>query len=116
MRWTSTAAIAACAMLTAAFVLPAEAQQNRQRGVQSVPSNSTVYTTRDEDGRVRTRIVVQKRSYLDPGTESMYGAGHSTDYVQLPGQRPTDVFGPSQHFGARNPLNNWFDYGFNCCR
>ena len=116
MRWKPTAAIAACAVLTAAFVLPAEAQNNRQRGAQSAPgSNSTVYTTRDEDGRVRTRIVVQKRSYLDPGTESMYGAGHNTDYVVLPGQRPTDILGPGRNYD-RTPLNNWFDYGFNCCR
>jgi hypothetical protein len=111
MRWTSTAAIAACAVLTAAFVLPAEAQ-NRQRGAQSaVGPNSTVYTSRDEDGRVRTRIIVQKRSYLDPGTEVLPGTRGYTNYVNPPGYRPTDVLGPGRNYD-RTPLNNWFDYGY----
>ena len=31
---------------------------------------NTVFTSRDEDGKTRTRIIIQKRSYLDPGTET----------------------------------------------
>jgi len=31
----------------------------------------TVFVSRDEDGRTRTKIIIQRRSYLDPGTEVM---------------------------------------------
>ena len=110
MRWKPTAVIAACAVLVTAFALPADAQP-RQRVVQGTQA-PTVFTSRDEDGRTRTRIIVQKRSYLDPGTESLPGQGHNTDYVRLPGQRPTDILGPGRNYD-RTPLNNWFDYGFN---
>ena len=34
---------------------------------------STTIVSRDEQGRVRTKILVQKRSYLDGGTEVMPG-------------------------------------------
>ena len=47
---------------------------------------------RDEQGRTRTKILVQKRSYLDGGTEVMPGdvADHYTNFVYMH-QRPTSV-------------------------
>jgi hypothetical protein len=52
----------------------------------------TVQISRDEDGRTRTRIIVQKRSYLDPGTETFPGErGRNTDYVENPNQRAGSV-------------------------
>jgi hypothetical protein len=52
----------------------------------------TVMVSRDEDGRTRTRIIVQKRSYLDPGTETFPGErGRNTDYVENPTQRAGSV-------------------------
>jgi len=48
--------------------------------------------SRDEDGRTRTRIIIQKRSYLDPGTETFPGErGRNTDYVENPNQRAGGV-------------------------
>ncbi|MGB6271101.1 MAG: hypothetical protein WBF44_05860 [Pseudolabrys sp.] len=52
----------------------------------------TVIVSRDEDGRTRTRIIIQKRSYLDPGTESFPGEhSRNTDYVERPNQRASGV-------------------------
>jgi hypothetical protein len=52
----------------------------------------TVQVSRDEDGRTRTRIIVQKRSYLDPGTETFPGErGRNTGYVENPNQRASGV-------------------------
>ena len=47
----------------------------------------TVVVTRDEDGRTRTRVIIQKRSYLDPGTETFPGERvGNTDYIENPNQ------------------------------
>ena len=52
----------------------------------------TVVVSRDENGRTRTRIIIQKRSYLDPGTETFPGErGRNTDYVENPNQRAGGV-------------------------
>lgn len=51
----------------------AEAQSRRTRDVQSANVPGTVVVHRDETGRTRTKILVQKRSYLDGGTEVMPG-------------------------------------------
>ena len=45
----------------------------------------TVVVSRDENGRTRTKIIVQKRSYLDPGTEPLPSERNTLDYVQNPG-------------------------------
>jgi hypothetical protein len=67
-------ALAVAAAFTMIAVSGAEAQPPRKRGqpvyVVSAP-RGTVVTTRDESGRTRTRILVEKRSYLDGGTEVM---------------------------------------------
>ena len=80
-----TAAFALVGALTL-LALPADAQTNPPQKKKTVVYNrdQTVQISRDEDGRTRTRIIVQKRSYLDPGTES------------FPGER-------SDHFYAWNP-------------
>jgi hypothetical protein len=50
-----------------------------QAGAETVTRNTvvrgdrTVITSRDESGRTRTRIVVQRRSFLDPGTQTFPG-------------------------------------------
>ena len=52
----------------------------------------TVYVSHDENGRTRTRIIIQKRSYLDPGTETFPGEiARSHDYVENPGQRASSI-------------------------
>jgi hypothetical protein len=69
MRWMAVAVTAALAM-SAASVAEAQ-QQPRPRRVIEPPPTYVVH--RDESGRTRTKILVQKRSYLDGGTEVMPG-------------------------------------------
>jgi hypothetical protein len=52
----------------------------------------TVMISRDEDGRTRTRVIIQKRSFLDPGTETFPGERvGNTGYVENPNQRASGV-------------------------
>ena len=55
----------------------------------------TVFTSRDEDGRRRTRIIIQKRSYLDPGHRALPGR------AQRPRLRPV-----AELSGASGVLDN----------
>jgi len=83
---TAFVVAAAIAMLTA----PADAQTKKKRVVTT--SGQTVFVSRHENGRTRTHIVIQKRSYLDPGTETFPGEHNSsTDYVWLPNHRAGGV-------------------------
>ena len=68
------AAIALAAVL-ALVAAPAFAQDGQAKKKKTVVMNRdhTVQVSRDEDGRTRTRIIIQKRSYLDPGTETFPG-------------------------------------------
>jgi hypothetical protein len=86
-------------VIAAAFVLagavgllaaPAEAETKKKTVVYN--RDHTVQVSRDEDGRTRTRVIIQKRSYLDPGTETFPGErGRNTGYVENPNQRAGDV-------------------------
>ena len=56
--------------LAAAFAVSARSAANAQTNprlqrVERVPPGSTTYITRDEQGRTRTKVIVQTRSYLD---------------------------------------------------
>ncbi|HMF25696.1 MAG TPA: hypothetical protein VKG24_26705 [Pseudolabrys sp.] len=80
------------------LVFPADAQtsqtQTRQTTKKPVIYNRdhTVQVSRDEDGRTRTRIIVQRRSYLDPGTETFPGERvGNTGYIENPNQRASGV-------------------------
>lgn len=59
---------------------PAEAAP-KQRYLRN---DGTVVRWQDENGRIRTRIIVQKRSYLDAGTNVVRGERKFTDYVMPP--------------------------------
>jgi hypothetical protein len=86
---TAFVVAAAIAMLTAPTDAQTNAQTKRKRVVTS--SGHTVFVSR-ENGRTRTHIIIQKRSYLDPGTETFPGEHNSsTDYVWLPNQRAGSV-------------------------
>ena len=55
-------------------ITAADAAPPKKRVARAQPSSgSTVFYSRDENGRARTKIIVQKRSYLDGGTEVMPG-------------------------------------------
>ena len=73
MRLVAMAVVAAFAV---GAVSIADAAPRKRQVVYAQPSpgpGSTVVTSQDERGRVRTKILVQKRSYLDGGTEVMPG-------------------------------------------
>ena len=63
---------------------PAEAAPKKQRYTRAAANDRTVVRWQDENGRVRTRIIVQKRSYLDAGTNVVPGERKYTDYVIPP--------------------------------
>ena len=67
LKFVATAIVAAAAFSLLAAPVDAAAKK-KQRMIAS--NGHTVFVSRDEDGRTRTRIIIQKRSYLDPGTET----------------------------------------------
>jgi len=101
---------AAGALLATICVAPADAGPRKRYAAQR-SGPPTVFVSRDETGRTRTRIIVTPRSYLDGGTEVLPGQRKFTDYINPPGYRPLDILGPGRN-GERQPLNNAFDYGF----
>ncbi len=82
---TAIAAVAAMAMLAA----PADAAAKKKRVVAG--TGHTVFVSRDENGRTRTRIIIQKRSYLDPGTEQFPGERSDHEYVMPPNHHADGV-------------------------
>ena len=68
MRLNHIAVALAFAGALGLMAAPADAAPRHKR----IYSNRdrTVVVSRDENGRTRTRIIIQKRSYLDPGTEA----------------------------------------------
>lgn len=82
----------------------------------------TVVVSRDEDGRTHTKIIVQKRSYLDPGTEPLPSERNRFDYIRAPGQRADDVldhtiFGSTMSalpgpFTLPSTYNPWLNGGY----
>ena len=100
------AAFAACALLAA----PAEAAVKKKKTVasRSVVGQQTVFINRDESGRRRTRIIVQRRSYLDAGTEVLPGERKYNDYAMPPNYSVTGVI-DNTAFSHRSPLFGPFD-------
>src|ERR1051326_1439685 len=109
-------AVALAATFIAGAVSTASAQNNpRLRRVEPMPPGATTVITRDEFGRTRTRILVQKRSYLDGGTEVMpadnINSFRSTFMSYRPGSvtertafdRPSWVNDPFFLAGKNNP-------------
>jgi hypothetical protein len=89
-------------VILAAFVLvgagallatSADAQTNQKKKETAVYNRDrTVMISRDEDGRTRTRVIIQKRSFLDPGTATFPGERvGNTGYVENPNQRASSV-------------------------
>jgi hypothetical protein len=99
MRLASAVALSALAATLVALASPADAQRRAER------DRSERITVIDENGRVRTKITVRPRSYLDGGTEVVPGERKFTDYAFPPGYMnasPSAVWDPT---GAhRSPL------------
>ncbi len=90
MRLTAVAA-ALTVFAAASLALPAEAAPKKTTQIVDARGN-TVFTSRDEDGKTRTRIIIQKRSYLDPGTETLPGENvGNTSYIQSRSQHASGV-------------------------
>jgi hypothetical protein len=66
-------AVMIVAALCAGTASSADAQSRPRRTSTDAGPGTTTIVSRDEQGRVRTKILVQKRSYLDGGTEVMPG-------------------------------------------
>jgi hypothetical protein len=64
----------------------------------------TVSVSRDEDGKTRTRIIIQKRTYLDPGTEPLPGERNALDYVNTPSQRADAPLANTPFGGSQSAL------------
>ena len=88
MRLTQVAVALALAGAFAAASAPAGAATKKRVYYNR---DRTVVISHDERGRTRTRIIIQKRSYLDPGTEPLPQERNTLDYVQNPDQRADSV-------------------------
>jgi hypothetical protein len=97
------AVVAALGLLAA----PANAAPQKKRVIDA--RGHTVFTSRDEDGRTRTRIIIQKRSYLDPGTEVLPGSRNDHDYASLPNQKAGGVLDNTAFGGSQSALPGAFD-------
>jgi len=118
MRLNHIAVALAFAGAVGLAAAPADAAPKHKRVYTN--RDHTVVVSRDENGRTRTRIIIQKRSYLDPGTEPLPSERSTLDYVQRPNQRPDDVLNNTV-FGGNDtalpgawtlsgPHNPWLDF------
>ena len=107
--WIISAAVAAGAVFALLGTTPSAQAQSRQyqRG------DSTVFYYIDEFGRRRTRIILQRRSFLDAGTEVKPGERKYSDYAIPPGYSAIEaVLGPGKGY-ERQPFNNYYDVPYN---
>jgi len=88
LKFVATAIVAATALSLLAATANAETKK-KQRVVAG--NGHTVFVSRDEDGRTRTRIIIQKRSYLDPGTEQFPGETSVHNYAWSPNHHADSV-------------------------
>jgi hypothetical protein len=103
------AALAAAALVATAFSSADAAPRKRTTVIRGNPAG-TVVIHRDETGRTRTKILVQKRSYLDGGTEVMPGdVSGASLYYQTPLQRPLGALGRNDTTNPSGPIPDpWF--------
>ncbi len=109
MRLDKLSVAFACIVTAAVVALPAHAQQSTTRQRVYSNRNHTVFTSRDENGRTHTKIIVQKRSYLDPGTEPLPSEHNTLDYVQIPGQRADFTQRNTSSYSDRGRMFDPFD-------
>jgi hypothetical protein len=107
MRLKLTAALCFGLVAFGLVSAPADAQTRRRAVVSD--GAGTRYVETDESGRTRTKIVVQRRSFLDGGTEVLPGQRKFTDYVYPPGYSPTGVIDGTNAGGIRHPLPGPYD-------
>lgn len=112
MRLKSSIALVAAIVLAAAIASSAEAMTKRKTAGQQIgPVQRTVYRYTDDNGRRHTKIIVQRRSYLDAGTWVLPGQRKYNDYATQPFSSPTDVLGPGRTANERNPIGARWEFG-----
>jgi hypothetical protein len=105
MRLRTTVVIALIGALTL-LAAPADAVTKKKRAVYH--RGDTVFVSRDENGRTRIRVVIQKRSYLDPGTGALPSDRSALDYIELPNQHASGVIDNTAFGGNQTALpNQW---------
>ncbi len=102
MRLKAAASTFAALAAVALLAMPAGAAPQKKRVVTA--AGHTVFVSRDEDGRSRTKIIIQKRSYLDPGTETFPGENTGNDYVQMPTHHAASVLDNTAFGSNQLPL------------
>lgn len=105
MLLKSTSALCFGLVLVGIAAAPANAQSTKQRG----PVDATRYTERGEDGRLRTRIIVQKRSFLDGGTEVLPGTKDPNPLVTFGYSPLGSTIEGTNYGGIRHPLPSPYD-------
>ncbi len=110
MRLKHVAVAVAFAAAIGFLAAPAHAQSAKKR----VYSNRdhTVVVSRDENGKTRTRIIIQKRSYLDPGTEPLPSERSTLDYINTPTQHPESTLDYTVFGNQQSPLPGPFTLPF----
>lgn len=112
MRLKSSIALVAAIVLAAAIASSAEAMTKRKTAGQQIgPVQRTVYRYTDDNGRRHTKIIVQRRSYLDAGTWVLPGQRKYNDYATQPFWSPTDALGPGRTANERNPIGARWEFG-----
>lgn len=105
MRLKAAAAIALIGALSL-LAAPADAAVKKKRVIHS--REDTVFISRDENGRTHTRVIIQKRSYLDPGTGALPADRSAYGYIELPNQHASGVL-DNTSFGTNQTAlpNQW---------
>jgi hypothetical protein len=106
MRLKFVAAAFAAIGVVALLAAPAGAAPKKKAVAVVDARGHTVFTSTDEDGRTRTRVIIQKRSYLDPGTETFPGENTGNTYAQSPNHRATGVLDNTSFGGNQSALPN----------
>lgn len=104
-----TAALASAVLISASAQAEVVTKRSVARG------DRTVITTRDEDGRTRTRIVVNRRSFLDPGKQVFPGENRYNDSGPALVYQPTFSGGTDRGTAfdrGQPPLPGRFDLTF----
>jgi hypothetical protein len=97
------AAIGTVALLAA----PADAAPRRERVVDA--RGHTIYTSRGEDGRTRTRVIIQKRSYLNPGTETFPGERSERNHASFSNGSASGILDNTAFGGNQTALPGPYD-------
>ena len=107
MTLTKIASIAVLAGFALSLAAPAEAAKKQRPGKYIYYGQQDRQVVRTRSG---TRIVVYRRSFLNPGTETKQHDEHYTDYAFPPGYSPygVDRNDPKTSFN-RMPFNDPWD-------